>query len=437
VPPPAPVPPTPPAPTDPTPGISITGTVVTDGTGTRLVITGTNGNDVITLSYSGQATLLKTAYGTQSFAGQYARIVIYGFAGDDVIRDDYSITCPVTINAGDGNDTIYDNGPGNSTLYGGAGNNLIVSVGGGTDTIYGGGGMDSVWCDSADGLIGVSAAASAAGYVHRITNFYQPYTSSSTQTGWVSKEISGQDLQDPAGDTYTHGWANFASHPLFSGTPTYNDIRQGSVGDCYYLASLASLADTDPDAIRQMIVSLGDGTFAVRFYRNNQEVYVRLDADLPIYSGTSLSYAKLTPDNEIWVALAEKAYCYFRYGENSYESISGGWMSTVYQEVTNKTSTTVWTGGSAASLASSMATSLAAGHPITAGSYASPPSPIVGGHAYQVKAVEGTGDSAIVTVYNPWGTDGRGTDDNPSDGLVRLTMAQFQACFSSVVISAA
>ena len=306
-----------------------------------------------------------------------------------------------------------------------------------TAVITGGGGTDSVWCDSTDLLTDGTAAEAAAGNIHRIASFYQPYTGNANLAGYVSKEIAGQDLQDPVGDDYTRGWANFADHPLFNGTPTYSDIRQGSVGDCYYVASLASLADSDPDIIRQMMVSLGDGTYAVRFYRNNQEVYLRVDADLPIYSGNSLSYAKLTPDGEIWVALAEKAYCYFRYGENSYASIAGGWMSTVYQEVTGKTATTLWTGNSAASVASSIAAALAAGHAVTAGSYDSPPSPIFGGHAYEVKAIQGTGDAAIVTVYNPWGYDGRGSDDNPSDGLIRLTMAQFQTCFSSFVVSGA
>jgi hypothetical protein len=379
---------------------------------------------------------LRTAYGTLSFLGQYSQITIYGFAGDDVIRDDYSIVCPVTVYAGDGDDTIYDNGPGNSLLYGGEGDDLIVSVGGGTDTIYAGGGMDSIWSDTADLLMDASAAEASAGNVHSIGSFYQPYTSNPNLPGWVSKEISGQDLQDPAGNGYTNGWANYADHPLFNGTPTYNDIAQGYVGDCYYLASLASLADSDPDILRQMIVSLGDGTYAVRFYRNNQEVYLRLDADLPIYSGTSLSYAKITPDNEIWVALAEKAYCYFRYGQNSYDSISGGWMSTVYQEVTGKSASTLWTGDSAASLALSIANALAAGHAVTAGSYSSPPSPIIGGHAYEVKAIQGAGGSAIVTVYNPWGVDGRGSDGS-NDGLVQISMTQFQECFSAVVVSAA
>jgi hypothetical protein len=112
-------------------------------------------------------------------------------------------------------------------------------------------------------------------------------------------------------------------------------------------------------------------------------------------------------------------------------------MSTVYQEITGKTASTVWTGDSAATVATAIANALAAGHAVSAGSYASPPSPIIGGHAYEIKAIQGSGDSAIVTVYNPWGYDGRGSDDNYNDGLIRITMAQLQASFSALVISAA
>jgi DNA-binding NtrC family response regulator len=85
------------------------------------------------------------------------------------------------------------------------------------------------------------------------------------------------------------------------------------------------------------------------------------------------------------------------------------------------------------SLATTIATALTAGHAITMGSYASPPAPVVGSQAYMIKSIEGSGSSAYVTVYNPWGIDGRSYDSNPNDGLLRLTVAQVQGCFSAVV----
>jgi len=423
-----------PAPDAPTPGETVIGYTEDFDGGTRLVVAGTDGDDVITLSYSESVTTLVSAAGTQQFSGTLDGVWIYGFGGDDVLRTDWSLAVESTIYGGDGADAIYENSQASATVYGGGGDDLIVSVGGGTDTLRGEGGTDSFWLDGADALADASSAENAASNVHRIGAFYQPYTSNPASSSYVSLDARGQDLVDPTPTSYGKGWANFADRPLFADGPDYDDIVQGYVGDCYFLAALASLCDTDPNALRQMITSLGDGTYAVRFFSAGEEVYLRLDADLPVASGTNLAYARLSGDGETWVALAEKAYCHFRYGQNTYASISGGWMSTVYREVTNATTSTIWMGGSATTLANTIATALTAGHAVTVGSSGSSPAPIVGSHAYMIHSIEGTGAGAIVTVYNPWGVDGRSYDNNYGDGLLRLNMTQMTECFTAMVI---
>jgi len=416
-----------PVPSDtPSPGASVNGTVQQSGGTTRLVVTGTNGNDVITLSYNGSATILASGAGTQTFAGYYGYISVYGFGGDDVIRLDYSITGSTLVYAGDGNDKLYENSQGAATIYGGAGDDLLVAVGGGNDVVYGESGTDSYWADTTDTLADSTSAEAAAKNIHRIAGFYQPYSADPASVDYVSKDINGQNLRDPY---TTYGVSNYANRPLFVDGPQYDDIRQGALGDCYYLAVLASMSDTDPNLIRQAITDLGDGTYAVRYYRGGAEVYLRLDAHMPS------AYAALTPDGETWVMLMEKAYAFFRYGSNCYSSIEGGWMSTVVGELTGASSQTQWTGGSATLLASTISTNLAAGHSLTLGSYSNAASPVVGGHAYMIKSIEGVGDAAYVTVYNPWGVDGRSYDGNYNDGLLRLSMAQIQACFSAIVIA--
>jgi hypothetical protein len=299
-------------------------------------------------------------------------------------------------------------------------------VGGGADKAYGGDGSDSFWVDSADTVADASSAESAASAVHKISSFYVPATNGS---GPVSMEITGQNLADPLTG---YAYANFAGRSLFVDGPQYNDVAQGSVGDCYFMAALASLADTDPGLIRQMITSLGDGTFAVRFYRGGQAVYVRVDADLPVYSGMSPAYARLSPSGETWVALAEKAYAEFRCSDNNYASLNGGWMGAVYSDVTNTTPNDPMM-GSANWAAQFISTQLAAGHAVTAATIGSPGSPLYGGHAYMVKSVETASGETFVTVYNPWGVDGSGSyDSNPNDGLMRLTLVQFQASFMAL-----
>jgi hypothetical protein len=422
----------PPAPADPAPGAAVAGVVVTTDGVQQLRVTGTTGNDTITLSWTGSAVRVVSAAGTQDYAGTFGSVAVCGFDGADTIRTAWSLTMDTFINGGAGNDTIYENAQGDGSVYGGAGDDLIIAVGGGIDVVRGEDGADSFWADSTDTLSDVSSAETASKAVHRIASFYQPYAG---QT--VSREINGQNFTDPTANGYGPASYNFAANPVFSDGPTYDDIRQGSVGDCYYLASLAGLADSDPGLVRQMITSLGDGTYAIRFYRGGQEVYLRLDADLPTYSGSSLAYAKLTPDGEIWVALMEKGYAHFRYGQNTYDSISGGWMSTVNGELTNVSSITRSTSGAVTDLTSFLQGELNAGHAITAGSYSSPASPIVGGHAYQVKSLDTVDGQTYVTVYNPWGSDGRSYDSNYNDGLLRITAGAFQQCFSAVVAAQA
>jgi hypothetical protein len=182
--------------------------------------------------------------------------------------------------------------------------------------------------------------------------------------------------------------------------------------------------------IRQMITSLGDGTYAVRYHRSGQEVYVRIDGDLPVYSSGSLAYARTSPDNEIWVGIAEKAYAHFRRDESSYESIAGGWMDDVYREVTNASAGWRYTSGDLASLAQHIRDNLNAGHAVSMGSYYSATSPVVGSHAYQVVSIDASNN---VTVYNPWGTDGRSWDDNYYDGLLTMSIDMIQSNYMAVV----
>ena len=426
-----------PLPDAPQPEGAIGTQTVSLGGGSQLVIRGTDAADTITLSESSSYMTLTTASGTERISGTFAAVVVYGFGGDDTITLTHSVSAASWVFAGDGDDSVFDAGTGAGALWGGAGDDLLVTVGGGADTLVGGSGLDSFWSDSSDTVSDASAAESAAGAVHHITAFYQPYTTDRASANYVSLEVAGQNYLDPALTSYASGYANFASTPVFVDGAQYDDVDQGMVGDCYYLAALSSLADTDPHIVEQMITSLGDGTYAVRFHRNGNEVYLRLDADLPVTYYGSLAYARINSDGELWVPIVEKAYAYFRYSANSYASISGGWMSTVYREITNTSTLTRWTGGSTGYLYQLLSSSLASGHAVTAGSYSRPQTPIVGSHAYVVKSVETIGADQFVTVYNPWGVDGRSWDDNYYDGLLTISIDQVQSSFSAVVVSLA
>jgi hypothetical protein len=400
------------------------------------VILGTNRADSILVSQQDNRLILKTPAGQQTFSAPndspWGGILIYGFDGNDSIRLDASVSSSltVTLHGGEGNDNLINNSPAQATIFLGTGNSTVVTVGAGLSTIYDGPGLNSFWINTRDRLVNLGAEEVAARAVHRIAAFTSP------KPGVVVPlTIAGQTMVQP---TARYAYSNlFANRPLFVGVPQYNDIRQGALGDCYFLAGLSSLAQKDPVFLQQAIVALGDGTYAVRFFRSDgSEAYFRIDAQLPTY-GNRPAYANLARNGQaLWVPLLEKAFAQFRRGTNSYSSIEGGWMSEAYRAIANASTSWVYTTSTANTLAQNIANYLASGKAVTAGSYSYPPSPIVGGHAYQVlsSSYDTVKKTWYVTVYNPWGVDGRSFDSNSSDGLLRLTAAQFKACFYALNI---
>ena len=53
-----------------------------------------------------------------------------------------------------------------------------------------------------------------------------------------------------------------------------NDINQGSIGDCYFLAALAGVAKTNPGLLRKAITQNSDGTFTVRLYTTENKKFL-------------------------------------------------------------------------------------------------------------------------------------------------------------------
>jgi len=431
------LPPDPPEPVPP-PGQAVSAETRQTSGGLQLLVIGTDGADSVTVSQTGSSVTVATGSGVIKCDGVYTSVVVYGFGGNDTIRLTSTVSAASWLYGGAGDDAVYEAGAGTGRLYGGLGEDLLVAIGGGGDALDGGEGLDSFWGDGGDGIADAESAETLARSVHVIQQFYQPWTNNASSGDYVSLEIAGQDLRDPAITGAAVGYSNLTgSYPLFVDGAQYDDIAQGSIGDCYYLASLASVAHANPGFIEQMAAPLGDGTFAVRFYRNRREVYLRVDGDLPVRGDGSLAYAQLGKDGELWGPLMEKAYAFFRRGQNSYASIDDGWMSTVYESMPHMSIGFMWGYRPADTVWRFMERALAGGHAVTAGSYYNASSPIVSSHAYMIKSIEEAGEGRFVTVYNPWGIDGRVYDDNYDDGLLRLSLAQFQNNFQALSTAAA
>jgi len=107
------------------------------------------------------------------------------------------------------------------------------------------------------------------------------------------------------------------------------DINQGEIGDCWFLAALANLAE-DKEAFDRVVPDDNlynafesdsyCGMFRFRFFRFGEWVEVVIDDRLPTRNG-ELIYLRAKDKNEFWSPLLEKAYAKL-YG--SYRALEGG-----------------------------------------------------------------------------------------------------------------
>jgi hypothetical protein len=205
---------------------------------------------------------------------------------------------------------------------------------------------------------------------------------------------------------------------LFDGSPSYLDMQQGSVGDCYLIAALGALAHADPSAIQNMFQDNGDGTWTVRFYNQGVADYVTVDRYLPAgcagVGGNSTSSA-----NVLWVALAEKAYAewnetgneaalnipgdnYMRDGTNSYAGLDGGLSNAVFQQVIGNDSRVQCDVTDLTE--QQLIDALAANDAVVANTCtAAAAAGLVTGHAYAVLSYDPASD--LFLLGNPWGVD--------------------------------
>jgi hypothetical protein len=232
--------------------------------------------------------------------------------------------------------------------------------------------------------------------------------SSATQMeNLIGKWFLGTDRPDT---DYTY---SYVSGSLFQNGLNADDIYQGAVGDCYYLVTLASIAREKPEYIQNMFTDNGDNTFTVRFYNNGVADYVTVDRYLPT-SGGYAAYAGWgggsvsSSSNELWVALAEKAYAqlaesgwsrtYSDTQNNSYAAIESGWMDTVIRQVTGLGTSSF----EAVNMTQTQLINLVNSNQVlTAAFVYGGDYGVVNGHAYTITSYNAT--NGTFHLQNPWG----------------------------------
>lgn len=223
---------------------------------------------------------------------------------------------------------------------------------------------------------------------------YVRHTALSGQPTFPRDDFSrGIRYDEISGDLFNPGSDGQDVHP--------NDVRQGTLGDCYLIASLAELALQHPDLIHNMVAANEDGTYTVTLYDEsiNEYVEVRVSNMFPTDSGSPY-YAKISDDGELWPAVIEKAYAQY-FGPSSYESIEGGLAGIALQRLTGGQIAIYYDADQMELTFDSFADHFTNGDAIAVGGATENDLDVLQRHAYYVVAVDR--DHRTVTIRNPWG----------------------------------
>ncbi|MSQ00419.1 MAG: hypothetical protein EXR71_00830 [Myxococcales bacterium] len=125
--------------------------------------------------------------------------------------------------------------------------------------------------------------------------------------------------------------------------PKGTDTAQGAMGDCYFIASMAAVANANPQTIKEAIkYNAAKETYTVRFYEEShggaaKPVYIEVDAYLPTSQGDRADPAYAgDAGGKLWPAIMEKAYAKWKGG---YQAIGqGGYGAQAMAELTGSRS---------------------------------------------------------------------------------------------------
>lgn len=231
-----------------------------------------------------------------------------------------------------------------------------------------------------------------------------------------------------------------------SGRPRIEDIDQGRLGDCAFLAALGgtfqrsregSASTVRSPLIEEMILDNGDNTYTMRFYDNGTPNWVTVDRRLAIDNGQLLgarangSADPNNPDNVLWAPLVERSYAQWREwreGAPGFNLIGNGdWPVNPIRYLTGRPASQIWLESTDQSeVYDTMNAALDNTRPVAWANFFDN-SVFVGGHAYTVTDVyiSNNGQRQVV-LRNPWGVDGGTTVRGADDGYIDASYDEFR-----------
>ena len=97
---------------------------------------------------------------------------------------------------------------------------------------------------------------------------------------------------------------------LFSDKIEFDDVKQGNLGNCYFISSVASLCQF-PDKIRKMFKQTSKnekGFYEIEFFIDGKKQIVIVDDYIPAFKESKQPCYARSVKKQIWVILLEKAW---------------------------------------------------------------------------------------------------------------------------------
>jgi hypothetical protein len=231
---------------------------------------------------------------------------------------------------------------------------------------------------------------------------------------------------------------------LFVGGAAADDVGQGRIGDCYFLASLAAVAKTHPELIKRAVHENKDGTFTVTFKDKSQSVPITVDADFPEGArgqafGRGLDVNARGP--ELWPAIFEKAFAQWKGG---YQKLNqGGFADEVLPTLTGKATRRKWPPQmSAQKLWDTLSAAAKAGEPMVTGTPSASElkrrtgradmAGLLDGHDYAILGCHEKDGARTVELYTPLAPADCGLPGK--ERTLTLSLEDYRRLFDDLVI---
>ena len=271
--------------------------------------------------------------------------------------------------------------------------------------------------------------------VERITLVLEQAVDVDTTLLWAVPRESFSDGEGEVGDPSGMGTHTPLDGPvpLDDGAFDLTEIMQGSIGDCWFLASAGAVGAANPDWIRDHIQANPDGSYTVTFYQDGEPVEVRVEAST-IEDGVRDS----GDESPTWLSIYEKAATAHMGG--SYDDIDADQISRGLEMITGRDVDDDGDMGledirdgideGRVHVVSTEDGSDSGWNPFDT---AVDDDRVVPNHAYvidRVEDIDGDGDLEV-HVVNPWGPDGGDLDGEQKSGDLWLSEDEFHDSFDN------